>query len=376
MRQFLLVSDRLIALVLGALIVVVAISGSLIVFEGAMDRGLNPQLWHVRPGGAMASLDTVTAHAQSRVPGQSTDAISLSAAPDRAHVVEAGGSQVFVDPYSAKVLGTRTAAERNRSLPRRLHVLHVSLMAGRIGSTIVGAITIAALILVLTGAILWWPDKLWRVRWSASWKRIVFDAHHALGALAAAVLLIVTASGLIIHYETLNRLMRRLDDTTAPRSAPQPAPTVAGARTISTDSAYRAAIAALPGARVMFLQLPTETSESLVAAMRFPEDHTPAGRSRVFLDRFTGKPLLISSTRRAQLGTRLGNVMRSVHTGDVFGKTTEAIWLLATLILASQAITGALMWWNARSGRAALERRARASRVEVLGVAGVHANRV
>ena len=33
------------------------------------------------------------------------------------------------------------------------------------------------------------------------------------------------------------------------------------------------------------------------------------------------------------------------------GKPTEAIWLLATLVMLSQIVTGVLMWWNARKGR-------------------------
>jgi uncharacterized iron-regulated membrane protein len=88
-----------------------------------------------------------------------------------------------------------------------------------------------------------------------------------------------------------------------------------------------------------------------VLAMRFPEDRTPAGRSRVFVDRYTGAILAKVSTRDAQLGTRIDNLKRSLHTGDILGKPTEAIWLLAVIALASQVVTGFLMWWNARKGR-------------------------
>jgi len=38
-----------------------------------------------------------------------------------------------------------------------------------------------------------------------------------------------------------------------------------------------------PDARVMFLTLPPKSDQPFVAAMRFPEDHTPGGRSRVFV---------------------------------------------------------------------------------------------
>ena len=36
--------------------------------------------------------------------------------------------------------------------------------------------------------------------------------------------------------------------------------------------------------------------------MKFPEDRTPAGRSRVYLDQFTGAVLLVENTRTAPLG--------------------------------------------------------------------------
>lgn len=353
MRQLLIVSHRWIALVLGVLVFVVAASGSAIVFEGAMDRGLHPELWHVRPAAKTVSLDTLVAHAHTFLPSSPIVGISLSPADDRAVVVQAGATQVFMNPHTGRVLGTRTIAEWNRTLPRRLHVLHVQLMAGRAGSAIVGVITIVALVLVLSGVILWWPDKIWRVRWSASWKRIVFDLHHALGVFAAVVIVVITTSGLVMHYETLSTWMYDLDRTPSPEIPDQPSPPVSGAVAISTDSLLRTAIAALPGARAMFLQMPPNADQPFVAAMRFPEDHTPGGRSRIIVDRYTGKPLLTVSTRQAQMGTRLGNAIRSIHTGDLFGKPTETIWLLASIVLASQAVTGVTMWWNARRGRVA-----------------------
>jgi len=216
----------------------------------------------------------------------------------------------------------------------------------------------SSFVLVLTGAIIWWRDKLWRVRWSASWKRILFDLHHSLGVFASVILIIISTSGLFIHYPRLNALMYKLDQTPSPRPPRQPA--TAGVQQISADSLYRVALAALPGARVMFVTLPPKVDQPFVAAMRFPEDHTPGGRSRVFVDRFTGAVLSAVSTRRAEPGTRLGNSIRSIHTGDLFGKPTEMIWLAAAIVLASQTITGVAMWWNGRAARAALRRAGRA----------------
>jgi uncharacterized iron-regulated membrane protein len=108
----------------------------------------------------------------------------------------------------------------------------------------------------------------------------------------------------------------------------------------------------------MNIQAPPGGNAPAAIALRFPEDHTPGGRSRLFVDRYRGTVLLKASTREAGLGTSLNNLKRSLHTGDVLGKPTEAIWFLAAIALAVQGVTGVLMWWNARAGRAAQRARA------------------
>jgi uncharacterized iron-regulated membrane protein len=284
--------------------------------------------------------------------------MTLSSVPDRAWVASAGALQVFVDPYTATVTGTRTSSDFNNSLPRRLHVLHTTLMNQGWGSSVVAIVTIASFLLTLTGVILWWQDKAWRVRWSASWKRIVFDLHHALGIVASLVLFIVTASGVVIHYESVSKAITALN--AIPRTAPPSQPATRGATTtISFDSLAAVARTAMPGARVIFLSASEKSSQPFIAAMRFPEDRTPGGRSRVYVDRFRGALLGAESTREAQIGTAINNRIRSLHTGDILGKPTEAVWLFAAIVLATQAVSGVLMWWDGRGARAALARRAK-----------------
>jgi uncharacterized iron-regulated membrane protein len=362
MHAALLIFHRWLALVVTVLILVIALTGSALVFEGAMDRGLHPQLWRVTPRDAPMSLDTLLSRARALSPKAPITGVTLPPATDRSVMMQAGATQIFVDPYTGVVKGTRTIEEWNRTLPRRLHVMHVSLMASKVGGEIVGVGTIAALILVLTGAVLWWRDKLWRIRWSASWKRILFDLHHTLGVFAAIILVIIATSGLFIHYESLNKLMARMNQS-PPQLPPHQSKPTGSISPISVYSLYRVAVASLPGARVMFLTLPPKPDVPFLAAMRFPEDRTPGGRSRVYVDRFQGIVLGVTSTRRAELGTRLSNSIRSIHTGDVFGRPTEAIWLAAAIILATQGITGVAMWWNGRASRAALARAAGARRV-------------
>ena len=360
LRTSLLLFHRWVALTTSALIFLVATTGSALVFEGAMDRGMNPQLWRVTPSAQPVSFDTAAAHA-SLAAGTPVTGLTLSADPGRAWVTQSRGWQTFVDPYSGAVIGKRALSDVSKTLPRRLHSLHASLMTGAKGSSVVALVTLAAFLLTLTGIVIWWQERRWRIRWSASWKRIVFDLHHSLGIVASLVLFFITASGLALHYPIAARTIARLDTT--PRApAPRQPSGALSTRTIPLDSLASVARRALPGASILSLSIPASETQPFLVAMRFPEDHTPGGRSHVYVDRFRGTPLAAESTRDAQPGAAINDQMYAIHTGDVFGKPTEAVWLLAALVLASQSVSGLLMWWNGRAGRAALARSRRATR--------------
>ena len=68
----------------------------------------------------------------------------------------------------------------------------------------------------------------------------------------------------------------------------------------------------------------------------------------MFVDKYRGTVLLAMSTRTAEAGQHMIDIKRSLHTGDIYGVATQILWMLGALLLATQAITGVLMWWNAK----------------------------
>lgn len=81
--------------------------------------------------------------------------------------------------------------------------------------------------------------------------------------------------------------------------------------------------------------------------MKFPEDRTPIGRSRVLVDPYTGNVVSAVSTRTAPLAFKIGRLwIREIHTGDIFGWPTRLLACVMSLILPIMTITGTLIWWN------------------------------
>ena len=353
MYRAFVIAHRWLALVTAAFLVVVATSGALLVLEGPISRAGQQ---HVKPAGAPLSLDTLVQRARSKAGGGQPTLVLLGDSPEVAWGLvltspsaagDGTSASVVVDQYTGAILPEPPAPDRLSSFIRMVHVLHTRLLGGRIGNTIVVAVTFLALFLVLSGIIIWWREKLWRINSSASWKRINFDLHHSLGVFSAIVLLFITSTGLWVHYGAVDDWMRKLNHSPTPSPPMQPA-VAPGTPELSLDSIAAVARTAVPGASIMNIQLPPGPKRPAMVQLKYPEDHTPAGRSRVFIDKYRGTALLTMSTRTAERGQHMIDIKRALHTGDIYGLPTQILWMLGALVLATQAVTGVVMWWNAK----------------------------
>ena len=224
-------------------------------------------------------------------------------------------------------------------------------MAGQVGEWIAGWFTVLMLFLAISGIVLWWPRKIFSLKNTASWKRTNFDLHNVLGFYSSLVMFFIAFTAVLIAFEgTMDPLVLKLNGPAAQRVDPAtlqsaPAP---GAGRITPDAAVAIAEQTLPGVFVSSVNVPASPRAIYRLLARFPEDRTPAGRSRVYLDQFTGRVLLVENTRTAPLGTRILNLKRSAHTGDILGAPTQALYFIVSFGVGLQVITGVIIWWNSR----------------------------
>lgn len=332
-------------------LIVVALSGSVLVFEDALDRALNPSLSFVTPGDRPLPLDDIVSRVKAAYPDAVLSSFSFPEQPDLALQIAAnakpqGPFTIAVDQYTGQVLGTRSSADREAGLARRIHLLHTRLFAGQIGEWTVGLITALTLFMAIAGLVLWWPRKILTVKTTASGRRINFDLHNVFGFYASAVFLFIALTGMMISFEAwTDPLLMRLNESPVPPLARE-STVIAGATPIGAEALASAAHAALPGAFLKGISIPNGGNGVIVALMKYPEDRTPGGRSRVALDQYSGRVLTVVNTRTAPAGTRLINLKRSAHTGDIFGAATRALYFITCLMLAGQVVTGFFIWWK------------------------------
>jgi len=336
----------IVALGAGLFLAVFAVTGSIMAFEPELDHLLHARVSFVTPGKSPKPLADLGAAAARVVPDGRVTGYLLPVSPDLSYQVLFRGRGVFVNQYTGEVLGIREAGPDFLS---RVHQLHLRLLIQNradTGKAIMTGAGAAFLFLLLSGVYLWWPLKRVTIRTRGGGRRVWFDLHNAIGIFSLVFLLLIAMTGISIGF----------DDAVAPliyratRSAPvamyarPPAFTVTpSGRPIGPDRAIEIAREVLPGATPISVNIPAPTAPYAVSA-RYPEDRTPGGRSRVYIDQYTGAVLLQEGSRTAPLGSRIITMNRAIHTGDVFGIPSKAVMSLASLAVLAQLVTGVVMW--------------------------------
>lgn len=330
------------------------VSGTLLVFENEIDGALNPKLARVAPADRTLSLTDLRNAIQHQYPGAYVLSFDLSEAADRsygAYLQLPSGEviQVAVDQHTGRVLGVWD----DHRFARQLHSFHTHLLAGKVGSAIVAWSSVVLLFLSISGLILWWRGKVFRINFQTSGPKFQYDLHSTIGVISFAFLLAFAWTGVVVHWEDTARAWAgKMSQTPASLQDPAPELPKPGVAPLQPSQLVSLAQAAVPGARVTRLDLPDDSSSTVQVTMKFPEDHTPAGRTRVTLDPTSGKILALTSSRATPFAVSyVTRINREIHTGDIGGWPARIIAAIFSLSLPVLAFSGPLLWWQRKQRR-------------------------
>lgn len=361
MKRMLRKLHQVLGLSVGLWAVVAGLSGSVLVFSDTIDRGLNPQLLRVAPQALPPDVDAAVAKVQARFPDTPLQALRLPDAADAALVFRVGEDDavfnVFVDPYTAEILGTRDQYGGAMGL---LWDLHVHLLAGEPGETVAGVLALFLLGMVISGVVLWWPGRGrmasgFKLRWRAPLLPRLYNLHRVAGALTWPLLLVPAVTGimLVFHGPITAALLATLGGPPLdlPKVLPKMLP---GAETVAESSRaplsqlLARADAALPGAHLVSVKFPQRADEPLLVRQRFAANSHPNGRSFVALHPGSGAVLKVHDWRAAGLGVRASDYKYPLHIGTAFGLPGRLLVLAIGLLPALLLGTGGYVWWRRR----------------------------
>ena len=360
LRKLLVKIHLYLGLAASLVVIVIGLTGALLVFEQETDQALHPHLWQVMPREDRVSLQSIVDAVAETYRPRTFLTVEVQNDRDRPYVISTETDfQVFVNPYSGEILGAREHAQTFFGL---MFALHRTLLAGEIGRTVVGVVTLLVVFLVGTGLYLWWPRTTARVksslslRWAAGWRRLNYDLHNVLGFYASWYLVVIALTGLVWSFSLVHDALFWLTGSPPPPWKSRPLSTATGTGPgITLDEAMRKADEAIPDAGATEIMLPQRPQDSISFIKRSPGALNPNAQHFVSLDQYTGAILKVDRYEELSWGATMRLLVYPIHVGSIFGRATQILALLVSVLVVVSAITGVLLWWQKQTP----ERRAR-----------------
>jgi uncharacterized iron-regulated membrane protein len=368
LRRNLLLAHRWAGIALGAFLVLAGATGSFLAFHHEIDAVLAPELHVVTVHPTRASLDAIAAAIEARHPHLavgyfvfSTPEASVRAVMNTREAADAGKldregaspSEVYVDPYSGRLLGERKWGEPGLSrahLVPMVYRLHTSLFLDKAGQWITAIVAAIWLASMTIGMVLALPRaQSWRkavgIHWRGSRARVLFDVHRSAGIAAFVVLGVMAFTGV---YMNIPSVVEPIVASVAPFTERPASIRVAGA---SREEVWRIGWdAALTGARrlepvhAVAVLGRSESRGYYQARFMPPGDIVDAGTIRVFVDGRDGSPIGRVDDRRGSVGDQIRIWQFPLHSGQGFGLPGRILVCVAGAFPFLLAVTGIGLW--------------------------------
>lgn len=350
-RRLLITVHRWVGLIAGAYVVVISVTGAALVFRIDLQRAAHPHLFTPTAAGPLADPVTIMesvsrAYPRHRLSG--VDAPTTGRPTYLAYVTTAESFvTVLIDPVSARVLGELP----DRSLIRSLQDLHYDLFGGRIGRRINGAGAGAIVLMCVTGVSVWWPGRRawWRamiVDTSRRGQRLLWELHRAIGIWTVVLILMWAATGMYFAFPQAGRAIIGAISPLTVSGTPSSRAAARGDADLDWRTMIDKAKRIHPGGHVARVVLPFGDRGSFL--VMFADDSPTPIRDTldaVYLDRFTGEPLVERSSART-MGDMIVRWIAPLHVGGFGGDAVRVLWFIGGLMPAVLFVTGFAVWWS------------------------------
>lgn len=364
-------------MLVGAVLAIAGLTGSLIVFWHPIDAVMNPGL--LAPDGtctesAFRPVDDMVAAVRAKLPlGGRLTSLDF---PDQERPLLWAWYQMptpeaewddtyalFVKPCSGAVTGPRLWNSQQRPwggpLMSALIQLHTSLWLNEgsilLGNHLLSFGSVLLMLSILVGYYLWWPSRsTWvsalTIKRGARGRRLHYDLHKVVGASAGGFLLLALFTA--IHmYEPWTQIIDRgvnvLSPVTGLDEPPPMSNPMPDAASISPQKATELAAAALSGARPVSIEFPSDERGSYLITL----DTGAVWKTQVSIEQYSGAVLRIQGPHTASAGDLVLGWLFPLHTGQAFGLPGRILMVVLGLVPTCLYITGFVLWWNRRRAR-------------------------
>ena len=351
-RPVLLKVHRWLGLSVGMLLILNALTGSMMLAARPLDRAVHSHLFVVPvPAGAqrlpledlrqsLVKEFGAKAGFTIRPPRESAEALLVYVRSD------SWAGQAHYDPYTGKRLGVR---EEHEGFANTLFEFHSSLLSGDVGKQILAFNVLTMLAMLVTGLMVWWPAR-WRGALSVTLNRdtlrSLIDLHRLGGVVFGLWVLVCVASGTWMAWRPISQWV-----TQAAGQQPVVPPVVKAVSAVqpaTVDQMLVTANAAMPGGIVGYVVLPAKPTAPVRIRKKLDDDPHPNGLSSVWLHPRTGEVLRAVRWTDLDIGARSTAWIYPLHAGMLAGVIGITFTAAGGFLLFGFGLTGTWVWWLKR----------------------------
>ena len=339
MRPFVFVLHKYLGLFIGLYFIVITVTGALLILlENPIDNFLDYPVVHVNAESKKQPLMKMLQTVERAHPNNAVRHILKSCERGCTYdfTISRGGDDhidVLVDPYTARIVQTSLWSATPVGF---MYSFHANLFAGQTGSRINAYVSLAAILLVITGLYLWpgWRKlgNAFTIKWHATVWRLNFDVHKIVGFTCALFFIYIVITGIATVF--INEPVLSHPQVTEPRALhPR----------LDLDMLVSIADRALPG-RITMIDPPTTSTAPLRIRKVVPGDPDPYGWSYVSVDQSSGAVIEREDTTKWPLLWRVYTYFYPLHIGSVGGYPLRFLYVMLALAPLVLYLTGFLMW--------------------------------
>ena len=358
LKWLILHGHRWFGLAAGGVVMVMALTGSVLAWKDPLIGALNPRLAQIATSFAAGAeplpLTDLLPPLLHRSAGTFSRLIidPSGAQPSTLRFTPAPGNERAFNPYS----GAAIDSIRGLTTLRLIQDIHQHLAAGRRGKALTGATALIVVGLSLSGPFLFLRRRGWRWpgilhidrRWG--WRSTLRQLHGLIGIGSVAVFLTMAMTGLYGSYDWYHRGAQKLLAGAHAAAFDHPPPREARISRV-TMAAWQNVLDQLCSRRAIDLRVVSSEDfwaniHCFAQSPRAKEQFS--GVIQVHADHIIARYPLAQES----VGQRLLAQMVSLHSGQLFGTVNRLLWMIAAMALVIISATGWLTFrLNPRSSK-------------------------
>jgi uncharacterized iron-regulated membrane protein len=339
-------------IILGALVSVIFLTGSVITFRQEAEKARWPHTTVPPQGSRKWSLDAVAREISRSQQGSWITRVRFPVNPRDPYVFQIKSAdlqthRMAVDASTGQILG-----EEEKIIWLDWMVdLHRNLLAGRPGRQAIGGVGIVGLTLSVTALLLWaLTGGSWRawvkIRRNSGSRRFNFDLHRVSGLWALVFVAALSFTGMALSYpQALRDAWERL--TGQPASMRPPIlPQTPNHPWRSLEEYLASSRVAMSDGEPIEMRFPELPTTAVYLRLRRAGDLSSTGSNRVYLDPASARALSVERASDWPFGVQLFQAFAPIHYGPFGGLPVKILWSFLGVTPSLLFVTGLLVWWS------------------------------